>query len=117
MTFELIFVVLASHLVADFIFQKHEWAANKSSSNMVLTKHVATYTGLMWFFMVPFLGILNAFYFASINGCAHWCTDYVTSRITKKLWAEKRVHEFFVVIGTDQLIHYCCLFYLLEKML
>jgi hypothetical protein len=39
------------------------------------------------------------------NAAAHCVTDYVTSRITRRLWAQKRVHDFFVVIGLDQAIH------------
>jgi hypothetical protein len=29
----------------------------------------------------------------------------VTSRITSRLWQEEREHDFFVVVGFDQLIH------------
>jgi len=41
----------------------------------------------------------------SITFLTHWFTDLFTSRWTSKLWEKKDVHNFFVVIGLDQLIH------------
>jgi len=40
-----------------------------------------------------------------ITFITHWVTDYFTSKWTSRLWEEKQVHNFFVVIGLDQLIH------------
>lgn len=78
--------------------------------------------------------------FVLVNGGLHFITDAITNRITSKLWFfERQVgiwaqadyaypkhnktlvnpwtplegnqrHWFFVMIGLDQFIHYCCLF-------
>jgi len=75
-------------------------AKGKSKSFKWLTTHIVVYTlplipiGLKW---------------ALFNGAAHWCVDAVTSRVSSKMWAQGRVHDFFVVIGFDQLIHVVCL--------
>lgn len=89
--------LLTIHWIADFILQTDEMAKNKSSSNYYLGIHILYYT-------IPFL-IIFGIKFALVNGIAHFLTDYVTSRITSKLYAKGDVHNFFVVIGFDQLIH------------
>jgi hypothetical protein len=62
----------------------------------VLLLHVTLYA-------IPFLWF--GWLFALVNGMAHFITDWITSRVTSKLWQEKEVHWFFVVIGLDQAIH------------
>jgi len=53
--------------------------------------------------MIPLL--LLGWKFALLNGAIHFVVDYNTSRVTSRLWQEKRVHDFFVVVGFDQLLH------------
>jgi hypothetical protein len=48
--------------------------------------------------------------FIPLNALAHFLTDWVTSRATSALYKEERYHDFFVVIGFDQLLHYVTLF-------
>jgi len=48
--------------------------------------------------------------FFLITFVAHTITDYFTSRLNSKLWAEGKVHWFFVSIGFDQILHYIQLF-------
>jgi hypothetical protein len=104
--------LLAVHWVADFVLQTHWQATNKSKRSDALAAHIATYYGALLvascviFFGAPFSLILA---FAVINGAAHFATDYVTSRITSRLWAQQRWHDFFVVVGLDQLIHHLTL--------
>ena len=73
--------LLILHFISDFILQSDWMAQNKSNSNKVLGLHVLTYS-------IPFLLIGPTF--AVVNGIFHFITDYVTSRITKRLWAKKR---------------------------
>lgn len=101
-----IYFVLFIHWVADFICQSDYMAKNKSSSIKALGLHIFVYTLIMCIFGVKF---------AVINGLIHFIVDFITSRITKKLWLKQDVHNFFVVIGLDQLIHVCTLIYTFNK--
>jgi hypothetical protein len=100
--------LLAVHWVADFVLQTHWQASNKSKRMDALARHVGCYT-MVLFFAVPFVfpgehyGPWSAFIL--LNGSLHFLTDYVTSRISSKLYAKQDWHNFFVVIGFDQLIH------------
>lgn len=93
-----IICLLAIHWLGDFCFQTNQMALGKSSSNLWLSKHVLVYT------ITLLLGTGNL-WFALINGVLHWPTDYFTSRWTAKLWQAGNRHDFFVIVGLDQLIH------------
>lgn len=113
-----ILVILFAHWIADFVLQSHNMAVNKSKSNYWLSMHVLTYTatitGIVGLYIIAlttsFIDPVKIAVWAIVNGALHWATDYVTSRINSKLWAEGRTHDFFVMVGFDQLIHYACLF-------
>lgn len=113
-TITTIAVLLFAHFIGDFVMQTDVWAKTKSSNNIALTKHILAYTGTLFLFALALFDPLTALWFSVLNGIAHWNTDYVTSRITKKLWQQQRVHDFFVVIGADQLIHYLTLLFFLR---
>lgn len=98
--------LLGVHWVADFVLQTHWQASNKSKNNAALTKHVATYTFCLFVASAAILPSGFAFlWFTLANGALHWATDYFTSRLSSKLYAKQDWHNFFVVIGFDQLIH------------
>jgi hypothetical protein len=100
--------LLAVHWIADFVLQTHWQASNKSKDNEALGRHVAVYTSALAF-SVPFIFPTDAysrwFLFVIFNSWLHFVTDYFTSRASSRLWAKQDWHNFFVVIGFDQLIH------------
>lgn len=117
-----ILVLMFLHWLADFIFQTDDMAKNKSTSFKWLTKHVLTYTGILWlglfgycFFTADSLLLVeSSLYFslayAVVNGILHFLIDAVTSRVTSYLWKKQQVHWFFVAIGFDQFLHFACLY-------
>lgn len=115
-------VLLATHWVADFVLQTHWQASNKSKNNEALTRHVATYAICLGFVAAAMFPTgLQALVFTWINAALHWVTDYLTSRWSSRLfasaagkvysddgrvnWTHFGPHNFFAVIGLDQLIH------------
>ena len=100
--------LLITHYIADFVCQSHWMASNKSKDNLALLSHVVVYSivllavSLILFMSMPTHLIML---FVLLNGVLHFFTDYVTSRVTSKLYAKQAWHNFFVVIGLDQLIH------------
>ena len=115
----LLIVILAVtliHFVADFMLQTHWMATNKSKSNKALSFHILVYMGALFIGAGVLMGFLGTFTFSAlvlfvlINGCAHFLTDHITSRATSALWAQEKTHDFFVVIGLDQVLHYLVLF-------
>lgn len=110
-----ILVVLVGHWVFDFVLQPHWMSMRKSKDWAVLALHAAVITtgGLAVGIAIKYFGgyhySTHAMWlvlgWAALNGGAHFAIDAVTSRITGRLWREERVHDFFVVIGFDQLLH------------
>lgn len=106
-----IILIFLFHWVADFVCQTHEMSLKKSKSILWLSYHVVVYasvTTALWsiFFggMIDNYAVIIPLIFG-VTFVTHWVTDYFTSKWTSRLWQEKKVHEFFVVIGVDQLIH------------
>jgi len=95
MLYDIIFVVWL-HFIADFLLQSNWMSMNKSKDSAVLLLHCCVYSLPLLWFGLPF---------ALLNGSIHFFVDFITSRITSKLYAKKEIHWFFVVIGLDQAIH------------
>jgi hypothetical protein len=110
---ELCLIIIFIHWVSDFICQTHEMSIKKSKSNLWLTKHVMVYTAvttILWGITFAFeSGFEKGLILAGITFITHWITDYFTSRWTSKLYAKGDIHNFFVVVGLDQFIHYTTL--------
>mgnify|MGYP000657414365 CR=1 FL=1 len=99
--------LLTVHWVADFILQTDWQAKNKSKRNDALGRHVGVYT-LALALAAPLIFGWNspaAIYFVLVNGALHFATDWCTSRVSSRLYAKGDVHNFFIVVGLDQLIH------------
>lgn len=117
--------VLFTHWIADFVFQTDAQAKGKSKEWKHLLDHTLTYSSVMWVFVVivfSFKGdpiwYINALYFFVVTIITHTITDYFTSRVNAKLWAEGKVHNFFVSVGFDQFLHFAQLlitYYLLSR--
>ena len=122
----LILQILFAHWVSDFVLQSNWMATNKSKNIWALSSHVLVYTVAFAFIMLT-IGMLLAstawwnvaimakltpillVYWVTLNGALHFTTDFFTSKITSVLWQKSDFHNFFVVVGADQLIHYTCL--------
>lgn len=104
-----LFIILFLHWVGDFVLQTEWMATNKSKNNKALASHVFSYCSV---FMIACLAY-SVFSgqerdygsFLAITFAAHFGIDYVTSRINKRLWEKKDVHNFFVSVGFDQFLH------------
>lgn len=106
----LFILILLIHFLADFGLQTHEQAIGKGEGHDVFNKqlfcHVGVYS-LIWLIASSiYLSWPNALIFASITFVCHYATDFITSRVGKPYWAKQDMHNGFVVIGFDQMLHY-----------
>src|SRR5262245_59743092 len=100
--------LLAIHWLGDFVLQSHWMSVNKSKRLDAVSLHAVTYTGTLLVGSALVLGlgqIALLVLFVGANGVFHFISDFVTSRITSHLWCQQREHDFFVMVGLDQLIH------------
>lgn len=99
---KIIIWLLFAHWVADFVCQSDWMAQNKSKNTGALVIHCMVY-GLVMGIMTlnPVFGYFCLF--------THLPVDAITSRINSRLWADKKVHWFFVSVGFDQFIHFVTL--------
>lgn len=105
------------HFIADFMLQTDQMAKRKSTSNYYLAMHVSAYsifTFIAWVVGFKLFGIQFSKETISLSVLLifwlHFITDYVTSRITGYYWKKQASHNFFCVIGIDQVAHYFQLF-------
>ena len=119
--FEFILIyILIIHFLADFGLQTHDQAVGKGQGNSFLNKmlfyHVGVYT-LIWVVAMMAvkslfdLSLLDVLMFGMITFISHYTTDYITSRIGKPFWSKNDLHNGFVVVGFDQVLHYIQLYY------
>lgn len=97
--------VYALHTLADFVFQTRWMAENKSKSLKALSLHIAEYTGIIFIGMILILPLQYAALYSLVNGCIHFFTDFVTSKISSKAYKSENIKLFWITIGIDQFIH------------
>jgi len=118
-----IFSIIIIHFIADFIMQDETWALGKSKNNKDLLNHTFTYSLVFWGLlscMNPLFNTGLTFYhsvhFFLITFICHTITDYFTSRVVSKKFANQEYGSSipnigaFTVIGFDQVLHYIQLF-------
>jgi len=123
MTLTEIFIILIVHWIADFWLQTDEQAKGKSKNWKDLLSHTFNYSFVWYFIGIIYIAIKSNMFsdmewykswsltlFVLITFICHTITDYFTSRLNSKLWAEGKTHYFFVSIGFDQILHYVQLF-------
>ena len=121
---KLFIIMLVTHWVSDFILQTDEMAKGKRKDWGCLLRHTVLYS-MIWllvgFFMTPNLygsGALEVgdwmckvSMFVFITFITHTFVDYFTSRINYRLKVKNDMHNMFVVIGFDQMLHYLQLYF------
>ena len=101
-----LFWLLGTHYLADFLLQSDKMAINKSTSLKWLSIHVGVYTltwiivSCGWLFSYPYM-----IGFILFNGLCHWIIDFFTSRAASYYWKKEKRHEFICIIGLDQALH------------
>lgn len=104
--------LLTTHYIGDFILQTDWEAKNKSSRLDALTSHICSYglfltlsISVYFLFSQPNYSSYSIAEYCIFNIFAHFITDFFTSRLNAYLWNKKQVHNFFVAVGADGLIH------------
>lgn len=107
MAITMILFVLLIHWIGDFVLQSDKQSKRKATSVKYLLQHTLVYS-LVWFsfISVVFTDLRVATAFTIITLIFHTITDYFTSKQVKKLFKKGDIHNMFVVIGLDQLLHY-----------
>lgn len=111
------FVIIVVHFVADFVLQTDKQAKGKSKNWGDLLSHTYIYS-MVWIIVgiIYAISLKDSYQewdvtsFVAITFACHTLQDYFTSRLNSRLWADGKVHNFFVSVGFDQVLHYGQLF-------
>lgn len=115
-----IFIIIFTHWVADFILQDEKWALGKSKNLNDLLCHTIVYSGFWFLPMLYLIGLESSLMFVCITFLFHTLTDYFTSKIVSKKFANNHYGSqipnlgAFTIIGFDQVLHYIQLFLTLQ---
>lgn len=115
-----IFIIIFTHWVADFILQDEKWALGKSKNLNDLLCHTIVYSGFWFLPMLYLIGLESSLMFVCITFLFHTLTDYFTSKIVSKKFANNHYGSqipnlrAFTTIGFDQILHYIQLFLTLQ---
>jgi len=117
MNITIILILLFAHWIGDFMLQKEEWAVTKHNNFTNLQKHTAVYTLTISIFVGIWMllqseiefRLISLLLFMLVTSIVHTIIDFITSKITHRLYDKGNMHVFFIVIGLDQLLHYIIL--------
>jgi len=85
----LLFVIV--HWIADFVLQQiGNLGEKKSTSMQALLIHTSEYSLCFFILMVFLIGLDGAITFTLVTFIAHTITDYITSRLNKRLYEENK---------------------------
>lgn len=112
----IVMAILLAHYLGDFVMQSHWMASNKSRSTMALLSHVVVYTLVVCVVLMfatslceDYLREPDVMYafgnFAILTFASHLVVDYATAPVNSALYKSEAHHEFFVVVGADQVVH------------
>jgi hypothetical protein len=120
------------HFVADFLLQSRSMGKNKSVYPLVLFQHLGIQFSIVFFGLIPFVGLKKAFLLSLANAVVHGVIDwniwrgykyFVMRRIyaagpsstennpahplcdAKGGWTYWEDHWFYATIGLDQFLH------------
>lgn len=102
----ILIVFFLTHFFADFVCQTDTMAQKKSNSLKWLLIHCLMYGAVSYTCLSYLVWDLTLF----LNYCVfltltHIVIDFVTSKLTRHYWSIGKRHEFFSIIGLDQLLH------------
>lgn len=126
----IIFLVLFSHWIADFILQKNTKKTIRDKKFITKLKKLIKQTlphSLMYsiitslfIFISQIFNILNErnylilVLFFLLNFLTHFITDTIVTLVNETYLKKNKRHAFVVSVGFDQLIHYMTLFVLID---
>lgn len=104
--------ILLIHFLADFALQTYQQAVNKSTDVVQLAYHCLVYSFIWGLAIMTFpIKDFNVWLlFVVYTFGTHYITDYWTSRLGKPYWDAKDLHNGFVIVGMDQIIHYVTIY-------
>ncbi len=111
-----IIIIFWLHFIGDFLLQTKYMSLNKSKKIKVLTWHCIVYS-LPFFSFSWIYSFWFGYKYAILAGLLHFPIDYITSKVTSKLYEINEIKWFFTVIGLDQAIHMTILFLTLTWLL
>lgn len=106
----LITLFLVKHFVADWMLQSSEMAAKKGTDLMWLAKHCGIHVAATAVVLLPFLTLPTIVGILLTEFIVHFATDWFKARPAMAQKYPMPTHNFWVLIGADQLAHQ--LFYL-----
>lgn len=116
MSFIFLSIIFIAHFIGDFVLKSNWEERNKHKDIMALFSHIVGYSIslvtafflMLWFGLVLYPAqdlTLVLLTWLIINIITHFIVDYFTSKLNSRLWARGNMHNIFLAVGFDQLLH------------